>query len=249
MSSFGGHIAKLPKAPLQEVIFELYWDMDYNELGVPLDPRFEIAQGVFAGLIEKDFPFRKRTVPEGFPVNIYPKTIHQFWKADKSWPVVQIGPGIIAVNDTDKNYHWDKSFFPLIKYSCEQLFKAYKNEIYFNKISIRYIDAVEINDKNPLDFINSNFKVEVKSSFEISGLLTGANISQVFRLADDSQLSIVISNGLKNNGSAAMIWQSQIQKEQTFTLDEVFDWTHSSHKVLSDLFKKVITPEFYGSFV
>jgi hypothetical protein len=29
---------------------------------------------------------------QGFPV-------HQFWKGENEWPVVQIGPGILVVND------------------------------------------------------------------------------------------------------------------------------------------------------
>ena len=245
-----GHIPKLPKAPLQEVIFELYWNMQYTEHGLKFDPGFDIAQGAFANLIEQEFPIRKKTLPDGVSDHlIYPNPVHRFWKGENTWPVVQIGPGILTVNDTEKNYHWADSFFPLIQSSVKHVLKAYKEKISFNKISLRYIDAVELPSEDLLNFVNSNFQVQINSNFKEPGALNAISINQSFKLADDSLLSISISNGLKNNGKPALIWQSIVQKENNFTEEEVLNWTNNNHSIISDLFKKIIKPEFYGTFL
>lgn len=45
-------IHKLPKAPLQGLIFEVLWDIDFNEPGEPQDLEYELAVGVFASKIK-----------------------------------------------------------------------------------------------------------------------------------------------------------------------------------------------------
>lgn len=246
------HISRLPNAPLQEVIFEALWEIEFDPSGNPIDPNFELAQGVFANLIKKEFPFRRRTIPQNIPINIYPKPIHQFWKSENNWPVIQIGPGILAVNDIDENYHWEKSFRKNIEFAVENLKKSYENNLKFIKLSLRYIDAIELPDlyakKDINTFINENFNLKVNNNFSSIGRQTGININQVFLLQDGSKLNFIISNGTSKNSKPSIIWQTNVYINSDPIEIEILKWLDSAHEITSSIFKNTITDEFYNSF-
>ena len=89
MTSTQEYIAKPSKAPLQEIIFELHWELAIDEnSNEQYDEGFELAQGIFAETIKKDFPFYKRIVSPLIPLQLVTgKPVHQFWKSEKLWPI------------------------------------------------------------------------------------------------------------------------------------------------------------------
>lgn len=112
--TFGPHLElnrheKLPKAPLREVIFELRWGLGYDPSSKQeLDLGFDMAQGQFKHLVEQEFPFHRRLTPQNFPLSLFShKVVHQFWEAENTYPLLQLGPGLFSQNDTEKNYVWD----------------------------------------------------------------------------------------------------------------------------------------------
>jgi uncharacterized protein (TIGR04255 family) len=119
-------MAKLPNAPLQEVIFEVKWDLDVKEeTNQTYDKGFDIAAGKFSGIVQEKFPVVRRKLPEEIPNNFLNyKTVYQYKSGEQTWPILQLGPGIFTVNDTDKNYDWNKTYFPLIQQSINWLEKA-----------------------------------------------------------------------------------------------------------------------------
>jgi uncharacterized protein (TIGR04255 family) len=243
-----GHIKKLPKAPLQEVVFELLWEIGADAYGNPIDHNFEMAQGVFRSSIIRDFPVQKRTIPENAPFKVYPKAVHQFWKEESVWPVVQLGPGILAVNDTEKNYEWENSFFPLIRDTMEVLEKSYEESLTYINASLRYIDAVTLPDSNALSFINENFNINISNDFEPDGELNQFSLSQSFSLQDQTQLSVIVSNGIDKFDKPAVIWQTYIFSLKRRKKEEVVQWLNYAHQTASDTFKKTIRPTFYDTF-
>ena len=99
---------KLPKAPLQEVIFEVKWELSLDDQTQAfIDPGYQFGQGKFENAVAKDFPIYKSRLPADILVQMLGhKTVHQFWKGERNWPVLQLGPGILTVNATEKNYEW-----------------------------------------------------------------------------------------------------------------------------------------------
>lgn len=246
MTETVNHIAKLPNSPLQEVIFELRWHLDYESNGIKFDSGFELAQGIFARLIEeKGFKIRKRLLADAIQLPGVP--VHQFWKDDNTWPVIQLGQGILTVNDTEKNYHWVDTFYPLIKEALTILLEAYKEPPSFTKIVLKYIDAVEINEP-VLNFVNSNFKINISTNFEHDGELNDISYGCGFKLKDDSIHNLVINSAISSRGSKALIWQSIVQLENSFNADQVLTWLDDKHTLLSKQFKQTITREFYEKF-
>lgn len=245
------HISKLPRSPLQEVIFELFLKEEVDSRGVPTSDKYELSKGVFAREIESSFPLRilKPTPPKN--IKIFPNISYQFWKEDKKWPVVQLGNGLLTVNETDKNYTWDK-FYSMVEDCIEILEKSYNEPLKINKVSLRYIDAVELPEmpfNEKLNFINDNFNFSLINKFEIpDSVQSGLHISQTYKIKDDSIINFVISNGLSNRRQPAIVWQSQISKDNIKNKEEIFDWLRYGHDLVSDLFKNTVTKEYYEHF-
>lgn len=243
--------SKLPNAPLQEVIFELLWEIGFDQQGNPVDNEFEFAQGLFASKVLKEFPIRKRTIPEGVPIKIYPKTIHQFWKDSNEWPVVQIGPGILAINDTELNYDWNSSFYPLIKKGIGLLEDSYDHDLLYKNVSLRYIDAVQMSSNERgdlLKYINSKFKIELFNKFTIPGSLSNLNLTQTFDVDQDTKVSLILNDGIDKFNRPALIWQTHILSNSRKNKSQVIQWVHNAHKVTSDLFVDILNKDFYDSF-
>lgn len=245
-------VNKLPRAPLQEVIFELLWEIEVDQVGQPYDSNFDLAQGAFAKAVRPQFPIIKKTIPDGVPEHLfYPKTVRQFWKNKDVWPVLQIGPGMFALNDTEANYEWNKTFYPMIKFGIESLEDSYEQSLQFKAVNLRYIDAVEVGDlgeEGVLEFINKNFKVNVSNNFNHLGRASNININQTFTLENNNKLSLIISDGKTKLNKPAIIWQIHIVNESKMLKEEVLNWANNAHSITSQTFREILTEDFYDSF-
>lgn len=244
------NIGKLPKAPLQEVIFELVLNQEVDSKGIPTETHFDLAQGVFNKLVSNEFGHR---ITKSYPsdIKIFPRIKHQYWKKENEWPVVQIGPGILTVNDTEKNYHWN-NFSSIISDILNKLVDSYPNKLDINRVSLRYIDAVELNAQSSsekLKFINANFKINLINDFSIeSATLKGLNINQTYTLPDKSVVNFTISDGKSKKDLSAIVWQTQILNSNIKNVEDINHWLEKAHSVSRELFRKTINTDFYEQF-
>lgn len=244
-------IVKLSKAPLQEVIFEARWELDIDsQTKQSYDPGFEFAIGVFEEKVREQYPIHKRLLPLGFPTLFpQPQPVHQFWSGEGQWPVLQLGPGIFTANETEKNYVWESEFQPVIDFGLDALVKSYKEEPPFSTVSLRYIDAVELQDEFKDDFINfieAKLQVQVVKGFKVEGKISQQAVSQVYKLDDGSELFLTISNGEKN-GKPGIVWQTAVVKPKRASVEEIKRWIPHAHSITSGLFKQMLKKEFYDS--
>jgi len=245
------HIEKLPNAPLQEVIFELLWDTENDEQGFPVDRDFDFAQGIFASVICKTLPFSKKTILPGTSAVhfiLYPMPVHQFWKGENEWPVVQIGPGILVVNDIDANYTW-KRYKELILLTLDALAQAYKKEMTFITARLKYIDASQTDNDGIIDNINKSFNLSLQNHFQHGNQPVGVSINQVFPIGDIGNLEVLISNGWSQLNKPALIWQSNIFIEKKMKTNELTTWLDQAHGIVSGHFKKIIKESLYAKFL
>ncbi len=247
-------MSQLPNAPLQEVIFEIRWTFIPNSpLGHIVDEGYELASGRLNSLVENEFPFYKRIVPNGVPEQLLPyQVVHQFWAGENQWPVLQLGPGIFTINCTDEKYDWNENFKPLIKKGIDWLLQAYKIDLNIRFASLRYIDAIKVDDYGGIpggwsEFISTQFNIAYENKFDPRGREKQVQILQTFALENGSDLQLQISDGTKNN-ETALVWQTSVMKQDTFNREKVIDWAEYAHEITHDLFKEMIKPELYGSF-
>ncbi len=257
MISSNEHIEKLPNAPLQEVIFEIRWDLNINSSSNrESDNGYAIALGKLDNLLKNDFPYRVDKIPGDFPTQLLNySTTYQFWKGENIWPVLQFGPGIFTVNDTDEKYSWKNTFFPMIEKYTNCLFEAYNQNINLNFCSLRYIDAVKLEDYQVTDkdkvlpFIHNSLKIELHNHFNTPSPLESLNLNQTFRLEGGSVLNINIATGIdKKNHEPKLVWQTAMDKKGRFTRNEMLEWCKHAHETISPLFKEMTRGKFYDSF-
>lgn len=171
---------KLIKAPLKEVIFELHWNCPIDNSGIQKDEEFEFAQGRFAERIKKYFPVHKKLLPDGFPFNIIHSPIHQYWKGEFRWPVVQHGQGMIAINEIEEGYEWEASFKPTIEQVLKVLFESYENNTKYERLKLQYIDAWDLNNEDPYEFIKNNLLTSIQTSYKSFGVAKDINLFQSY---------------------------------------------------------------------
>lgn len=158
----------LKNKPLIEAIFDLRWDLaEGRKPGLKVDKGFRIFTGRYYDRVKDQY-----THFQELPISDVPETMvpyaprHQFWTAEHRWPVTQIGPGILTVNETD-GYLWD-TFRPRLIDSYNALFESYPREIAdlrLNQIELRYIDSVAFDpdvSKTPvLRFIRESLRTNI----------------------------------------------------------------------------------------
>lgn len=246
---------KLPNAPLQEAIFEIRWELDIEPSGnQQLDMGYGLAQGKLQEIARKQFPVYKRKLPHGVPDQLLQyQTVNQYWSGEETWPVLQLGPGIFTLNDTEKNYDWPNTYFPLIKNALDWIYKAYDEKLLINVASLRYIDSVKLKDYNFegrwQDFIHEHFNFSFVNSFNPRGAIKRVQFDQYFDLEDNSALHIAMSSGkYRKTDQDAFIWQTAVIKSAKFEKDSLLRWVEKAHTVTSDLFREMTKPQFYASF-
>ena len=245
-------MSKLPNAPLKEVIFEVRWDADVNpQTNQLFDKGYKLALGVFKNIVKLEFPHTKQItdIPADF---IFGQAINQFWKAEKEWPVLQIGPGILTINCTETNYDWQNDFFELIQKTMNWLEQAYENKMNYSFVTLRYIDSVELKDFGTQkidEFLNINFNFGFNNSFDTKGPLRQLQFDQVFELEDSSGLHIAFSNAQNSKKEPTFVWQTAVNKAGFQNKESIIEWCDFAHSTSSDIFKKMLKPEFYDRFV
>jgi uncharacterized protein (TIGR04255 family) len=242
---------KLKQAPLKEAIFELFWKLPLDATNFPFDPEFDMALGKFQNQISDRYPVSKRLFPPGSNVRIYPKPGYQFWRGELEWPVVQVGPGVLTVNETEKNYIWADNFRPAIVHALEALEKSYSTELEFNKVRLTYIDAVDFDPEviNPSEFVARNLLTQICTDYDPPGKENNINISQSFTIGNETLFNIQIQNGLNNaTNSQAIVWTTAVETSAMLKKEELLHWLDTAHKLASDFFVKMLNPDFYASF-
>ena len=240
---------KLPQAPLKEVIFEIIWETEV-ENGLFMDKGFDFAVGVFASKIKSSFPSEKKILPDNVGSQFVGRAKFQFWKGEAVWPVVQIGPGIMAINDTEQNYDWENGYYSLLKECLDLLWESYNNRIKVKRITLKYVDAVDVDAGiNFYAFLKENLQTEVKNNFPAPGRTVNFGMNQAFLLERESIADLGISSGINNiTNQNAMVWTTEIHRNGTISLEDIKSWLEFAHSNASSIFKNMISEEFYQTF-
>jgi uncharacterized protein (TIGR04255 family) len=242
------HVKKLSKAPLKEVVFEVFWG-NRNQQPEMRDSGFEFALGRFADqLAQNDFSTIERIVPEG--IQIPRKATHRFKPYNSDWPIVQIGPGVLAVNDNDEKYVWEDSYKPLVAKSLQALFSSYReSSIDVYEANLSYIDAVPVVG-DLLSFLDTVFKLRFDPMLQNIGHEHTEQIGwqQAVQVAGIGQVAFTINTSVVHN-ALCVFWKIEAKSRWESSPDTalLLDWLERTHTVLSNTFKKTLKEDFYES--
>ena len=163
---------KLKDPPLLEVVFEVQWDSQLARR----DPCFSICWGQLHFELRERFPriiplLPAVPLPEEISQNMYH---YRFCLHGKTSPMVQVGPGALALHETNPlSYCWE-SFKENVDFISERLFQC-QNVFLPRRLALRYVDFFEC------DFTQVGFFDYLKKYLKIDFSMPG-------NLFDDGQV-------------------------------------------------------------
>lgn len=237
--------------PLIEAIFELRWEIENNQQnGRMRDPSYPMMYGSLYERLKRDFP-----VIEDLPsVQAHPETTpyvprHRMRKEQNGYPLIQVGPGIITVNDA-KGYTWAKFRDLVVRLieSVADLFPQGSLPLNFIKSELRYVNGIrfDIARENPLAFLADKLHVKLELDadlFEQNKMnerpnAVGLNVSYAL---EKPMGNLAISTNMGQfEGKPAFIQQTLIQSFGELTPSDAASfspWLEEAHTVAETCFQ------------
>lgn len=252
----------LKNKPLIEAMFELRWNLRQPAPGIMLDPHYRLLIGRLYEKLYLEYPFHEQLPTATMPDEIAGYVVQdRFRKNEGKWPLLQVGPGIITVNDTEE-YIWE-DFKKRIVQSVGILFDLYPESatnLKVNELMLRYVDAVpfDFENDNILQFLQEQLKIRIdlyQGLFEDTGtkkLPLGLDLRFSFASSEPKgAIRLRFARG-KRRGSEALIWETVVQsvsKDEVPQLPSgIADWVENAHNITDDWFFKLIEGELLRRF-
>lgn len=238
----------LANKPLVEAWFELRWGLE-AQAGQVVDPHHQILVGQLYSLLKEKYPFSERLptadIPEGFAPYL-PR--HRFRVASERWPLVQISPGILTVNDTE-NYTWE-DFSSYCTVAIDALFSIHPNanNLRITEVALHYADADILQDGSALELLQE-LKVSVKlpealfAGQRISPVNSGVNLSLTYPAKQPKGTFQVSFRQGRKNEDDALIWETQVLSrgaDAPHLSEEIKTWLQDAHDTTHDWFFRQI---------
>lgn len=250
---------ELKNKPLVEAIFEIKWALVQKQPGIKIDQHYKILLGRFYDKVSDEYAVHEQLPAAEIPDEFIAHTVqHRFRVAKDDWPLIQLGPGIMTINDT-KKYTWpDFKERSLIAFN--RLYESYprKEDLKIERLLLRYIDAIDFepSSNNILDFLKEKMRVDMSLPEELFGSeisktpnLFNLNIS--FQCsAPKGILSLRFATG-RREGRSALIWETLVQSEGIDLPSMPYEfeqWIDSAHKRTHDCFFTLIEGELERRF-
>lgn len=260
MSTMG---LQLRQPPLIEALVQLKWKLEEVPPHMPLDPAYPLFVGFFYEKVKEHYPFKETLPASQIPDHLTPHVVkYRFRKSKDSWPLVQVGPGIAALNFTE-NYNWN-IFFKSAKDFFPKLLNAYEagGEIgkpNFSEILLRYINAVEFGylRNNIIEYLASKLNVDIQLPGEIINSPNRNGIPSSLRLEITvpikkplGSVSLLFASGTKHE-KPAVVWELNIRSAAENVpqdKDAFRSWITEAHEFAESCFFALINGELTKQF-
>lgn len=243
----------LKNKPLVEAIFELRWKIEK-----PLDPFYKLIIGRFYESIIDDYPIYEQLPTAAFPEDMVSYVVqHRFRKTEDSWPLIQLGPGVISLNDTE-NYSWS-DFSERIKNLLKKFFEIYPklDNLIITGLQLRYIDSMDYNYKEDVfKFLKDNMKLSInieKSIFtetNVEDLPVGFEFKSSFiTKKPKGALKLKFTRGKKVKKDV-LIWETIVESggKDIPQRDNINQWIEEAHLLTYKWFMKTIDGKLLERF-
>ncbi len=210
-------ISSLSNPFLLEAIFEIRWELQGDQQsGRFRDPAYPMMYGRIYEHLKNEFPLIEdlpsvQAHPEATPYTVR----HRLRKERNSLPLVQIGPGILTINDA-KGYSW-ADFKHLAMRLVDLVDSLYPKSVMglnFIKAELRYITGIPVTQDNPLAFLSEKLRINISVPQDL--LLQPAHANNValnlsYPLAQPVGNLMISANLGQVDSKPAYILQSVIQ--------------------------------------
>lgn len=255
----------LKNKPLVEAIFEMRWKLK-EQSGMRLDSNYKLLPGRLSDKLRKVYPYYQILPTEIVPEELAGGLVqHQFRKSKNQWPLVQIGPGILTVNDTE-NYIW-KDFRKSIIDAVKAFYEAYpdSSDLIIESLLLRYIDGIEFDfdNKDILQFLKEQMKISITLPppvFEKGDTKKLSRLNCVFSFKCDvpeSLVTIRLSRGKFNRWNnersikEGLLWDTVVDTrygERLKNISVLSEWLEAAHDITHKWFFKIIEGDLEKRF-
>ena len=251
----------LKNKPLVEAIFELRWNLQEPAPGMKMDQHYKLLIGRIYDKLNDEYSFYEQLPTATMPDEMMGYMVqYRFRKEKDKWPLIQIGPGIITVNDTE-GYIWE-DFEKRIIQAVNALFEVYpesKNNLKVNRLLLRYIDAIAFDFEK--DNIFTFLREQVKTKINLYQDLFKDTRVKKLPLSLDLRFSFASTKPKgairlrfvqgKTKGSGALILETMVEsvsEDAPKVQNEIADWIKEAHNLADDWFFKLIEGELLRRF-
>jgi uncharacterized protein (TIGR04255 family) len=238
--------------PLLEAIFELRWKLPQPDPTEPpqVDRNYKLAVGALFAKLQDEYQEHKQLPLSALPDEISAYVVqHQFKTKGVGWPLVQVGQGILTVNDV-YGYKWE-TFKPRLNRATEALLKTYAElggTLEVSTLALRYINAMDFNFEgdNILSFLKANMGLTVELSEKLTSGFGGENPNAIdlnlqfqASVPEKSDVKMRFFRGQRNDGSSGLMWETLVRARPDSVQNDaasITDWAEKAHKVTRALF-------------
>jgi uncharacterized protein (TIGR04255 family) len=251
----------LKNKPLVEAILELKWKLPGSQVpGMEGDPHYRLLLGRLSERVQNDYPFHEplptAQIPDGMVAHM---AQHRFRTSEAGWPLIQLGPGLMTLNETD-SYTWD-DFEVRCEKAVASLFDAHpaRHKFVVEDLTLRYIDAIEVDFSQ--DSVFAFLQEKMRTSISLpKGLFEGGRVKQnptafnwevAFPHDDPGGLVILRFAVGQRGGKSALIWETLVQaaRERIPDMPDGFsEWLIRAHDLTDDWFFELIQGELERRF-
>jgi len=149
----------LPKKPLIEALVEIKWGTEGE-----MDPGFHLLVGRLYERVRSEYPDVEDLPMSNFPSAFMTHVVrHRLRRTKGGWPLIQIGPGILTINETE-SYTWD-DFSRRSRDVLPKLFEAHPSgdKLQVSQLLLRYINGVDLDylREDVLEFLHKNMRTDL----------------------------------------------------------------------------------------
>lgn len=250
----------LKNKPLIEAILELKWALRAAQPGIASDPHYRILIGRLFERVKNEYPAHEAlptsTVPDEMVQHIVQ---HRFRAQPNAWPLVQLGPGILTINET-AGYTW-----PDFQRRCEEAVRAFvdaypaPDDLQIDSLALRYIDAVPLDftTESVFEFLGTKMKTIVKlpdslfSGTDVTPNPSAFNWQASFEHQRPAgTVTLRFATGHRE-GQPVVVWETLVASTQAQApqVPAGFPaWLTAAHDITDDWFFKLIEGELERRF-
>jgi uncharacterized protein (TIGR04255 family) len=250
--------AELKNKPLIEAIFELRWHIAGLDDGFPeRDPKYSVLPGQLFDRLQSEYPVHEELPSVAMSVPVPYLVQHRYRKDHDEWPLVQLGPGIVTLNET-VGYSWP-DFASRIGALVAALSDAYPELPQPVGLLLRYQNgmAFDFDNDDCLEFLRDKMGVTLSLN---TGMFESGIVSNS-PLGVDSTFTLVMKNlpgvlGLRftraeRNGEPLLVWELLVQSlgpDVPKSESGLIEWTEHAHAVIEEVFFELIDGDLRGRF-
>jgi uncharacterized protein (TIGR04255 family) len=242
----------LSKPPLVEVVFDLRWKLETKE-EAGFDQDYELFVFKFYDKIKSEYPLKELSSTSLPPLLLPNLPRLRFRRGGNESSCVQIGPGVVVLNEDPKKYVW-YSFYERICALLDALFDINADiEFKPENIFLRYVDSMDCTFAsgiyNSLKLLNIDltFKDDLFKDNRLRNEPLWFSLKIPFPTDQPDKEMLLKFYNKKDRNPKSFTWETIViaPKDQVpQSKEDIIRWVEDAHNLTHEFFFKMIDGDY-----